>query len=158
MREFFHGWRRKVGCVTLLMAGFVCGAWCRSLIVTDIFNVDGFGDHYYVQSGHGVVAWIRQRYRCADDVFACGHGTIEHTDSRYKYSKWGEPWQPVEHWRCCWQYGIGYAAIGCHEQVGGGVRTIWCRAPYWECAIPLTLLSAYLLLWKPRKRTGAKHA
>ena len=30
--------------------------------------------------------------------------------------------------------------------------------PYWSLACPLTLLSAYLILWKPRKRTGAEHA
>lgn len=29
---------------------------------------------------------------------------------------------------------------------------------HWTCILPLTVLSAYLILWKPRKRTGAEHA
>ena len=36
MGEFFHGWRRKTGCVTLLMALLAMGAWVRGL----------FGDNY----------------------------------------------------------------------------------------------------------------
>jgi hypothetical protein len=27
-----------------------------------------------------------------------------------------------------------------------------CMIPYWSIMLPLTLLSAYLILWKPRKR------
>jgi hypothetical protein len=29
---------------------------------------------------------------------------------------------------------------------------IFCIAPYWSVVIPLTLIAAYLILWKPRKR------
>jgi hypothetical protein len=32
------------------------------------------------------------------------------------------------------------------------VRHVYWRLQYAWCAIPLTLLSAYLILWKPRKR------
>jgi len=35
MREFFRGWRRKVGVMTLLMACVFMGGWLRSLITTD---------------------------------------------------------------------------------------------------------------------------
>jgi len=30
----------------------------------------------------------------------------------------------------------------------------WCQFPYWSIVIPLTLLSAYLLLVKPRVATA----
>lgn len=30
MHEFFHGWQRKVGCVTLVMALAVCAMWIRN--------------------------------------------------------------------------------------------------------------------------------
>lgn len=31
MREFFRGWRRKVGCVTLVMACVLTTGWVRSI-------------------------------------------------------------------------------------------------------------------------------
>ena len=34
---------------------------------------------------------------------------------------------------------------------------VW-RIPYWSLVFPLTLLSAFLILWKPRKQTGPDHA
>jgi len=38
MRAFFSGWRRKIGCVTLLMALAFMGGWVRSLSDTDVFE------------------------------------------------------------------------------------------------------------------------
>lgn len=35
MREVFHGWRRKLGAVTLLMALLFMGEWIRSVVVAD---------------------------------------------------------------------------------------------------------------------------
>ena len=31
----------------------------------------------------------------------------------------------------------------------------WCRIPYWSLVLPLTLLSAWLILAKPRKAKAA---
>ena len=31
MRDFFKGWRRKVGCITLVMACLLISGWLRSL-------------------------------------------------------------------------------------------------------------------------------
>jgi len=35
MGDFFKGWRRKAGCVTLVMACTFAAAWVRSFIVED---------------------------------------------------------------------------------------------------------------------------
>ena len=35
MREFFMGWRRKAGVVTLMMACAACGLWLRSKTFSD---------------------------------------------------------------------------------------------------------------------------
>lgn len=51
MGEFFRGWRRKVGCLTLVMACLTMGGWIRSLFRTDevmIWEGDWIG--YYVSS------------------------------------------------------------------------------------------------------------
>ncbi len=38
MREFFRGWRRKVGCVTLVMACGLMGLWIRSGLMAEEFE------------------------------------------------------------------------------------------------------------------------
>jgi hypothetical protein len=36
MREFFRGWRRKAGLVTLVMACAVMAMWARSRFINDV--------------------------------------------------------------------------------------------------------------------------
>ena len=71
MREFFHGWRRKLGCVLLVMAAVLTRKWGRHPIC--------------IETPTG--------------------------------------WEMSESW----------------------------VFQHWQIAIALTLLSAYLILWKPRK-------
>ena len=35
MREFFRGWRRKLGCIALVMAISACAQWWRSYALVD---------------------------------------------------------------------------------------------------------------------------
>ena len=46
MGDFFKGWRRKVGCVTLMMAAGLTGMWIRTLGGHDTFEVR-LGDEEY---------------------------------------------------------------------------------------------------------------
>ena len=39
MREFFRGWRRKAGCVTLVMALVFMAGWIRRLLISDILLI-----------------------------------------------------------------------------------------------------------------------
>jgi len=55
MSEFFHGWRRKAGCVTLVMASAICGVWTRSLYVCDRFWIPS----HFLGSGGGCAWWMR---------------------------------------------------------------------------------------------------
>jgi hypothetical protein len=38
MGDFFHGWRRKAGCVTLVAAMIFMSGWIRSLTRFDVIN------------------------------------------------------------------------------------------------------------------------
>src|SRR4051812_38779047 len=40
MREFFRGWRRKAGCVTLVMAFACFGGWIRNQTTLDVVGWD----------------------------------------------------------------------------------------------------------------------
>jgi hypothetical protein len=55
-----------------------------------------------------------------------------------------------ESWTCLWRTGFAGLAAGSHESLG--IRLNWWRVPFWAIVWPLTLLSAWLILWKPRKR------
>ena len=52
MREFFQGWRRKTGCVTLFMALAVLAAWGRSQISADTLTIPLAGEAQYQASLH----------------------------------------------------------------------------------------------------------
>ena len=54
VREFFRGWRRKAGCVTLVMALVCVAGWVRSQMIADSAIV-GFGPFGYIHiiSRHG---------------------------------------------------------------------------------------------------------
>ncbi|MDB5343195.1 MAG: hypothetical protein JWP89_1572 [Schlesneria sp.] len=142
MWSFFHGWQRKVGVVTLVMALAVTGMWARSFMILDQVRL----------------------YR--KDVFRVlvttpgSFGWIDHTDlsaSSFKPPPPSWSWgylhvgdthpDPATH-LITWQ--IHVLGFG----VGKGVfnNTDVVLIPYWPFAIPLTLLSAHLILWKPRKR------
>lgn len=100
MREFFHGWRRKAGVITLGLALAVMGLWIRSRIVDDQFTVCGM-------------------------QFKSYGGVFERSDFLF----------------------LDVDRFGSSE-----AREVFWSLQYAWVAIPLTLLSAYLILWKPRKR------
>ena len=55
MREFFRGWRRKAGCISLVMALALMGVWIRSLSVMDLAII-AFGQRAVsIGSFYGVV-------------------------------------------------------------------------------------------------------
>lgn len=98
MREFFQGWKRKIGVVTLLMACVLLAGWIRSQSIRDEFLLTDYG--------------------CGSRHFLCSHrGEIQD---------------------------IEYNSLLREEQTSH-------RCSYALPTIPLTLLSAWLLLSRPRK-------
>lgn len=128
MREFFKGWRRKAGCVTLALACFLMGGWNRSLVTSDTFI---FGDGFVTLS-KGSIEWMR----------------LVHEDNT-----------PIETPKTDAPAEVTIAVISGGVKIGNpNLKVISYTIPYWSLTIPMTVLSAYLLLWKPRKRTAAEHA
>lgn len=60
--EFFHGWRRKAGCVTLMLAVLLMALWIRSDILFDQIAFDG---NLFI-SNSGCLAWDWQAWRGCD--------------------------------------------------------------------------------------------
>ncbi|MDB5347255.1 MAG: hypothetical protein JWP89_5632 [Schlesneria sp.] len=160
MREFFHGWRRKAGVVTLVMACVIFVVWMRSLFVVDrvIFS--------HQQSGHAILSmdgfcsWLS--VTPFSDVMPPGWSLQPRwvpsplTDNaRRNYDIFNGNDNDV-HWRWHWdRFNFGAVSsetIGTPPN-GNYIRRheIW-QTPYWCPVLFLTALSAYLILWKPRKR------
>jgi len=58
MREFFRGWKRKVGVVTLVMACAFAAGWMRSFMSNDkiVIHSERFGTHLFT-SEIGSIVW-----------------------------------------------------------------------------------------------------
>ena len=120
MLNFFKGWRRTVGCVTLVMACVFTSGWVRS---RDQFDIVQFAHLGGMMSYDGIL-----ELQSFDAQLEC----------------------PIS-WTSC----RGRIPLGTMIELSL-VRvpdTSPVRLPYWSIVIPLTLLSAYLLLAKPQQAT-----
>ena len=59
MREFFQGWRRKVGVVTLVMACVLTAGWVRSFLIRDILSINVFPQQIAAESNLGKIHLFR---------------------------------------------------------------------------------------------------
>jgi hypothetical protein len=130
MGEFFHGWKRNIGLVTLLMACVLAVGWVRSLYFTDQLCFRMVNEET-LQSVNGSLLWWR-------DTRPPNPASIP------------EIWltRPLDGWDLNdgsdlnWKFGlIGFV----HESVVT-LRVIRYRS----VVVPSTAISAFLLLSKPR--------
>lgn len=134
MREFFKGWRRKAGCITLVMACAMAGLAMRSRFSYDIASFAFNSRQHQIVSMDSRLEW-----RASD---------LEPNSIGFN------GWTSVD-------AGDLVAALVSYEfwQLERSQRHAekW-TSPDWVAVVPFTLLSALLLLWKPRQRTEPDHA
>jgi len=118
MSDFFHGWRRKAGCVALVTACVFASGWVRSFWLCDVLS---FGQHEFCHV-LGRLSWARLKSKNPDE--------------------------PV--W---WSSFEISPAFGSHDRSWRFDSRVWI-APDWSIVIPLTLLSAYLILWPSKRKTA----
>ena len=148
MRELFHGWRRKMGAVTLLMACAFAGLWVRSTVVIDVFTISyeqrryqwrtsdyGISGIYFELMGDlsfSVLPRDFWRRMVVDDFNVDRDDVPNWPDDVLKWRKRLVGFELGEHFDPTF------------------MRAQYMVIPYWALVTPLTLLSAYLLLSKPR--------
>ena len=156
MGEFFKGWRRKLGVVTLGLAVLMVAIWMRSQksIATVVFIPDEGPRHVFSTSPQGLT-WL-SRQGSGQYV----HG-IEFLNLEWHFTPVDDD-QPepneIEGWPASWNWNhcgfqFGKYLLGSGEPdeshlslILGTIR-IW-RIPHWAAVLPVTLLSAWLLLSK----------
>ncbi|MDB5345602.1 MAG: hypothetical protein JWP89_3979 [Schlesneria sp.] len=132
MHTFFNGWRRKAGVVTLVMAVAMCSLWMRANLITDEITFQIADRRHTVISLRDGVIWIsldghlRQTWMWESSAIGSAHlvnsMAMDITDV--------------------------LTLIGNIEGLNPNGWVISHR----NLVIPFTLLSAYLILWKPRKK------
>ena len=164
MGEFFKGWKRRSGLLTLVMALVLLGGWVRSLSIYDIItfparkhtnNLTVSFTSEFFGSVKNSVYWGRSHYECDEET-----AELLAKDDLYGFGASYPRWRTYSvpdiqmkwRWRWC---GFGICEEPEERKEGDG----WANAvliPYWAIVLPLTLLSAFLLLSKPRKSTQKK--
>lgn len=135
MVEFFKGWRRKAGVLTLLIACGMCCLWMRSFRLVDIV---AFGKHRSansIRSNQGTIGWHR-------DIVNIFYGDRQEGSNRIEYKhlvRWHQMSFP--------RYDVHRKS----EIQFSGESVAQFQIPYWSIVMPLTLLSAYLLIVRPKE-------
>ena len=124
MREFFKGWRRKAGLVTLAMACVLMLGWMRSRMVYDQCIWADSNHKNVVYSLNGEFGWLRWSTNRSQQM---SFGSVPMGS------------EDEAKWRML------------HDMIRVMHEAREWTCPYWCLAIPLTLLSAWLILGKPRK-------
>ena len=128
MREFFRGWRRKVGCVALMMACAKAGLWIRSRFASDRLEFVTSGRQQQLLSENGAITWA-------------AWNLLDPADGR-----------------TCWRSEPHPLLSGGGDAIRISQGLAHLSVNYSRLVLPLTLLSAHLILWVPRRRTGPDHA
>lgn len=132
VREYFKGWKRKAGCVTLVVACSLAAGWMRSFTICDYFHLPARRD---IASATGSFLLITSAGYEGDRRSVWATVDSKQLSEEMNSAKW------------VWQFaGFGRGAIHISYVFSA---FIW-RIPYWSITLPLTLISAWLLLSKPR--------
>ncbi len=149
MGNVFQGWRRKTGCVTLLMALTVLAAWGRSQISADTFSIPLAGGIQYQAS-------LRQTDFCLIKTRTVELKTNEfvtYLDGDFFVSIHREPIDEKQSQETVESQPDGNVGEHVMSITGPTSVLIDCGQtviPYWYLMTPLTLISAVLLLTKSR--------
>ena len=155
MREFFHGWRRKAGCITLVIACAFMGMWLRANQICDYYLFGSGHDresHSIVSTAAGLY-WAREELppdssaRKFSRSYQPGWNASPYED--YDWPK--DFTTTIDVWKVDWRWRLCGFDFGEYHSIS---RTWYWVIPYWSIVLPLTVLSACLILWKPRKRVS----
>ncbi len=151
MANFFHGWRRKFGVVTLVLACVFAAGWLSTIRSPNCV-------HFVWQTSD------KTAFRFGTRNSQLVINSIDASLSLYVSSGinqaiavWKDPTTSTLNYpsqadnEIHWVFRFGGFDVGEYSQEDPfefHFKT-W-RFPYWSIVIPLTLLSAYLLLSKPR--------
>lgn len=140
MLASLSGWRRKIGCVILVMACILAFGWCRTSVYTDQFEFGIANSNHFLTSTQGYFRWT-----CVTKPEFMIPGWKWHSVA------YGSPGEPLDNtaaiaWDWRWEWLLCEIGQGRYRGSPFTALTIPCFI-----AIPLTALSAWLLLTRRRE-------
>lgn len=147
MPTYFTPLRRKIGVVTLVMALVFTVGWIRSLGGEEHFCCHfGKGTYWNFMSDNGSIRWTMADASSESKLVPFHAGwfrkpydqvttVIAGIEEMINPNPWEREW----------------CGFGVYETSSPLLVKAW-KFPYWSIVIPLTLLSAWLLLSKPRAK------
>ncbi len=138
MGDFFKPLRRKIGMATLLMTLVFMAGWVRSQFYVDLVTIES----HQLRSVGSMLMWVRIG-NWKELVFHEKDNFWETKSAKengwfYLLLKGHKDWK-----FCGFKFGEGYGQ-------SGFIDVHYWVVPYYAVVMPLTMLSAYLLLSKPR--------
>jgi hypothetical protein len=151
MAEFFRGWKRKVGVVTLCLGCVFMLEWVRSASESDLIHFMRQPHiRHTIYSCPAGLGWTRlcltagtPIYNRPFDYVTWQTLPLSQRNGVYPFdwhdTQWGTQWMGFRMGTVVWDNPPGFQ------------ETTVVVVPHWSIVIPLTLLSAWLLLSKPRR-------
>ncbi len=151
MGEFFQGWRRKTGLALLALALLLMGVWVRSTVVEDQLAINWLGRLHWFHSFNGTVAWKQYTPWIQAKSFVLYERESPPTDHTDHWDNDDDDVDWSWKWRAC---EFEFRAGTFSKPFWGDIRLR--IIPYWSLVLPLTLLSAFLIISKPKQPKSAK--
>ena len=148
MGEFFRGWKTRIGCITLMIGCVFMAGWVRTFSQRDLVGIKfSSQSSVFVESAEQTIGFGMERANKTPiwDIFPTWQTSpssgVKPLDNN-RHVKWSLQWRDF--------------GIGGNYQDYPDYLLLEVHAPYWLITIPLTALSAYLLLTKSRPSTLKK--
>ena len=140
MGEFFRGWKRKIGVMTLAIASTLAIAWCSSFYFLFWVQVAvSQSNGIQVVTGDGCLT-VLVIHNAPMFNFFFDRGSSDNPKAIYKYERPDYVWL------------LRSPHVRYGDDQGTKGRIITVSVSFTLVVIPLTLLSAWLLLGKPRAK------
>lgn len=150
--NYFFGWKRKWGLVTLVIAIALAIGWIRSLLTRDDSSFVTHGNWNMVILKNGYIAWCLAGEAKPGGARSRRFWTsFPHQGLNALYPIWRHVLESmgVDCGGQFYRYEFVYGTFGDEESKYGPVTVV--IIPYWSIVMPLTFVSAGLLLVKARK-------
>jgi len=158
MSMFFPGWRRKLGCVTLVLTCVLMLAWIRSPLNSDRLFLE-LGTSTVVLASNQNGLWYAtthfsdHRYhptmlRAQSDVFSLPGRRMPFSDDPFNHL---QGWDWNHEWR--WDYCGFHLGEFRNKKHFRDICLKFRIVPHWFFVIPSTAVAAFLLFSKPPRPT-----
>lgn len=152
MGSYFKRLRRKIGVVTLVMACVFAAGWVRSLVTKDTFSLrrDPRTICFVILNQSRVLLWQLTAPFATTTVQGFHETAPVANENYFNETEYVVEW----HWQAAWfEFGKTH-----YRNFTPKFENQFFFIPYWSIVVPLTLLSGWLLLSKPRVSQTKKPA